>query len=139
MKQQYDAQLIEELHRLMAEELEAFLRYFQLRYRLDGARKTEEEYFKKALAETLEHAEAIAAHIRSLGHAPRIQINLSMIDGQLGFKEALSESLIFEQEALDAYKEMLPRVKGNASLEKFIRHQIATEGEHVQEITKLLK
>jgi bacterioferritin (cytochrome b1) len=132
--------VVEELNRLMAEELEAFLRYFQLRHRIradEGA--AADKFFEGALHETAEHAEAIAAHIRKLGHTPRMKITVTAGGAPISFREALSEALVFEQQALDAYKDLLPRVKGDAALEKFIREQVATEGEHVQEITTLLK
>ena len=133
-------ELVDELNRLMAEEAEAFLRYFQLRYRLRGTdRLAAESFFDKAMQETLEHATEIAGKIRSLGLTPRLEIKLSLAGGPIKLQEALAESLEFEQQALDAYKDFLPRVEGNPMLEDFIRKQIATETEHVQEITMLLE
>ena len=129
-------EIVEELNHLMAEEVEAFLRYFQLRHRVS---ESETDFFEKAMEETIEHGEAIAKHIRALGHTPKLNIKLSVHGGPLSLKEALGEALIFEQQALDAYKDMLPGVKGDGVLEEFIRKQIATESEHVAEITTLLK
>jgi bacterioferritin (cytochrome b1) len=132
--------VVEELNRLMAEELEAFLRYFQLRHRVRADESGDaDKFFEGALKETAEHAEAIAAHIRKLGHTPHMKITVTAGGGPLSFREALSEALVFEQQALDAYKDLLPRVKGDRDLEEFIRQQVATEGEHVQEIATLLK
>ncbi len=140
MKDPKRNELVEELHRLMAEELEAFLRYFQLRYRLRGIdRLAAESFFDKTMQETLQHAEAIATHIRVLGETPKLSIKLEAGGGPVGLKGALADALIFEQQALDAYKDMLPRVEGDPGLEDFIRKQIATEIEHVQEITMLLE
>jgi bacterioferritin (cytochrome b1) len=134
------AELVDELNRLMAEEAEAFLRYFQLRYRLRGTdRLAAESFFDKAMQETLEHATEIANKIRSLGQIPRLEIKLSLAGGPIRLQEALAEALEFEQQALDAYKEFLPRVEGDPMLEDFIRKQIAVETEHVQEITMLLE
>lgn len=134
------AELVDELNHLMAEEAEAFLRYFQLRYRLRGTdRLMAESFFDKAMQETLDHATEIAGKIRSLGHTPRLEIQLSLAGGPVKLQEALAESLEFEQQALDAYKDFLPRVEGDPMLEDFIRKQIATETEHVQEITMLLE
>jgi bacterioferritin (cytochrome b1) len=132
-------ELVEELNHLMAEEAEAFLRYFQLRYRLRGTdRLAAESFFDKAMQETLDHATEIAGKIRSLGHTPKLEIKLSLGGGPVKLQEALAESLEFEQQALDAYKEFLPHVTGDAMLEDFIRKQVATETEHVQEITMLM-
>ena len=134
------ADLVEELNRLMAEEAEACLRYFQIRFRLRGIdRETAEPFFASGLRETLEHAEAIANQIRALGHIPRLQINLSLGGGPISLDEALAEALDVEQQALDAYKEFLPRVTGDPVLETFIRNQIELETEHVQEIVNAVR
>lgn len=133
-------ELVDELNRLMAEEAEASLRYFQLRFRLRGAdRQAAERFFEDALKETLEHAEAIARQIRSLGHVPKLHINLSLHGGPMRFEDALAEALDVEQQALDAYKDFLPRVLGDAVLEAFIRKQITVETEHVQEVLEIVR
>jgi len=134
------AEVVEELNRLMAEEAEAFLRYFHLRYRLRGTeRLAAEPFFDTALRETLEHAEAIAKKIRALGETPQLEIRLSLGGGRLRLQEALAEALEFERQALEAYMEFLPRVVGDPLLEDFIRQQIAVETEHVQDIAMLLE
>jgi bacterioferritin len=134
------AEIVEDLNRLMAEEAEAYLRYFQMRFRLRGIdRLAAEKFFEESLKETMEHAEAIAKQIRSLGHMPKLNINLSLSGGPVSLEEALAEALDVEQQALDAYHEFLPRVTGDPVLEDFIRKQIAVETEHVQEIKQLLE
>lgn len=134
------AEVVEELNRLMAEEAEACLRYFQMRFRLRGkGRLAAEKFFEDALKETLEHADAIAKHIRSLGHIPTLHIDLSLSGGPMRPEEALAEALEVEQQALDAYKDFLPRVTGDSALEDFIRKQIAVETEHVQEILDIVR
>jgi bacterioferritin (cytochrome b1) len=131
--------VVEELNRLMAEEIEAGLRYFQIRYRLKGVdRLAAETFFNKAMEETMDHAEQIAGKIRALGHVPKLSVNLTVGGGAIGLEEALAEVLEVEQQALDAYKDILPSVKGDPLLEDFIRKQIGIETEHVQEIATLL-
>jgi bacterioferritin (cytochrome b1) len=132
--------IVDELNRLMAEEAEACLRYFQLRYRLRGIdRQAAEEFFENGVKETMEHAEAIANQIRALGHIPRLRIELSLGGGPIRFQDALAEALDVEQQALDAYKDFLPRVVGHPVLEDFIRRQIDIETEHVQEIVNTVR
>lgn len=71
-------EIVDELNRLMAEEAEACLLYFEIRFGLRGIdRQAAEAFFASGLKETLEHAEAIANQIRALGHIPRLNINLS--------------------------------------------------------------
>lgn len=133
-------EIVDELNRLMAEEVEAFLRYFQLRYRLRGADLLiADQFIKAAIEETQEHAAKIAAKIRVLGHTPKLNVKLTLDGGPVVLQEALAEALEFEHQALDAYKEFLPRVEGDPLLEDFIREQIAVETEHVQEISLLLE
>lgn len=127
--------IIEDLNRLMAEEAEACLRYFQMRFRLrDKDYAVAERFFEDAIKETMDHANSIAQQIRSLGHIPTLRINLSLGGGSMRLEAALAEALDVEQQALDAYKEFLPRVAGDPVLEEFIRKQVEVETEHVQEI-----
>lgn len=124
----------------MAEEAEACLRYFQIRFRLRGIdRQAAESFFQNGVKETFEHAEAIANQIRALGHIPRLHINLSLSGGPMRLEDALAEALDLEQQALDAYKDFLPRVTGDPVLEEFIRRQIELETEHVQEIVEAMR
>src|SRR5262245_5948272 len=123
----------------MAEEAEAFLRYFQMRFRLRGkGRRSAEKIFEEALKETLQHAEALAKRIQRLGHVPTLHIRLSLGGEPVGSEEALAEALDIEQQALDAYREFLPRVVGDPALEEFIRRQIAIETDHVDEIREVI-
>lgn len=133
-------EIVDELNRLMAEEVEAYLRYFQLRYRLRGTDLLiADKFIKSAMDETQEHATEIATKIRILGHTPKLAIKLALAGGPLTLQEALAEALEFERQALDAYREFLPHVAGDPILEDFIRKQISVETEHVQEIAMFLE
>jgi len=130
-------EVVEELNRLMAEEVEACLRYFQIRFRLRGIdRETAATFFNDGLRETLEHADAIAHQIRAMGHVPSLHVNLSLTGSPMSLADALAEVLEVEQQALDAYQEVLPRVADQPDLEDFIRRQIEVETGRVQEIVE---
>src|SRR5687768_16263228 len=119
----------------MAEEIEACLRYFQMRFRLRGNDfDAAARFFDEAIKETLDHASAIAQQIYSLDHIPTLRVNLSLGGTPMRLEVALTEALDVEQQALDAYKDFLPRVAGDPVLEDFIRKQVEIESEHVQEI-----
>jgi bacterioferritin (cytochrome b1) len=134
------AELVNDLNRLMAEEIEAFLRYFQMRFRLRGrGRRPAEKFFDGALKETLEHAEALAKQIQSLGHVPTLRVDLAVGGEPIPAEEALAESIDVEQQALDAYQEFLTRVIGDPVLEPFARKQIEVETAHVREIRDALR
>jgi bacterioferritin (cytochrome b1) len=132
--------VVKDLNRLMAEETEAFLRYFQMRFRVQGrGRRAAEKFFAEALRETLEHAEALAQQIQSLGHVPILHLDLALDGDRIGAEEALAEAIEIEQQALDAYKEFLPQVAGDPVLEEFIRNQIEVERAHLEELHKVLR
>jgi bacterioferritin (cytochrome b1) len=132
--------VIDDLNRLMAEETEACLRYFQIRFRLRGEDyAAAAQFFEEAIKETMEHADAIAQQIRSLGEIPILRINLSLGGDPMRLEAALAEALDVEQQALDAYKELLPRVTGDPTLEVFIRRQVEVETEHVQGIREFME
>ena len=133
-------EVVSDLNRLMAEEIEAFLRYFQMRFRLRGPGRNEAAaFFAESLKETLEHAESLAEQIRALGHVPTLQSHLSLDGDVMRPDEALAEAIDVEQQALDAYTEFLPRVMGDPVLEGFIRKQIEVESEHVQSIRDTIR
>jgi bacterioferritin (cytochrome b1) len=132
--------LVDDLNRLMAEEVEAFLRYFQMRFRIRGnGQDAAQKLFDDALKETLEHAEALGQRIRSLGHGPTLRVDLSLGHDAIRPGDALAEVLEIEQQALDAYKEFLPRAEHDPALAAFIRNQIEIETNHVEEIQQVIR
>ena len=133
-------ELVEELNRLMAEETEACLRYFQMRFRLrEKDFAAAQAFFEDAIKETMDHATTIAEQIRSLGHIPTLRVKLSLGGSTIRLEDALAEALDVEQQALEAYKDLLPRVAGDPILEPFIQRQVETETEHVEEIRAFIR
>lgn len=131
--------VIQELNRLFAEEVEAALRYLHL---LHAVRGTDHllvgPVLKQGFRETVEHAEVIARKIRALGAVPQLSLEISLPPETMDAQEALQTALTFEEAALEAYQDTLRKVEGDIALEEFIRSQIATESEHVNELKQLL-
>lgn len=133
------ADLVQELNRLFAEEVEAALRYLHLSHAVRGINHLlVGPLLKRGFQETIEHAEVIAHKIRELGAVPRLEVNLSLQPQALDAKEVLELALTFEEAALEAYQDTLRRVEGDIPLEEFIRSQIVVESEHVAELKQLL-
>ncbi len=132
-------EVIADLNRLFAEEVEAAIRYLHLRNAVRGIeRLTVDPILKEGFAETIQHAEIIARKIRSLGHVPKLDIQVSCEDTPLTGQEAIRQALTVEEAALEAYHDVLGHVEGDVSLEEFVRAQIAIESEHVAELRELL-
>ncbi len=132
-------EVVAELNRLFAEEVEASLRYLHLSHAVRGIdHLVVGPVLTKAFQETVEHAEVIAHKIRALGAVPSLNVNLALGPESVDARQALELALTFEEAALEAYQDALRRVEGNVPLEEFIRSQIVVESEHVAELRQLL-
>lgn len=131
--------VLQELNRLFAEEIEASLRYLHLSHAVRGLdRLVVEPVLRRGYEETVEHAGLIARKIRSLGAVPALEINTELPPEPLDGRQALELALTFEEAALEGYQDFLRRVEGDVALEEFARSQIALESEHVAELRQLL-
>lgn len=132
-------QIVTELNRIFAEEVEAATRYLHLANAVRGMdRLLVERVLKDGFEETIQHANVIAQKIRSLGVVPRLDIRVVCPAEPLSGREALAQALTFEQAALECYQDLLRRVEGDVPLEEFVRSQIAVESAHVAQLKELL-
>src|SRR5262245_16303289 len=132
-------EIVNELNRVFAEEIEAATRYLHLAAAVRGLdRLLIEKVLKDGVEETIQHAEIIARKIRALGHVPRLEIKVSCPAEPLTAREALRQAVTFEEAALEAYQDLLRKVDGDVALEEFVRGQIAVESEHVAQLRELL-
>jgi bacterioferritin len=132
-------EIVNELNRVFAEEIEAATRYLHLSAAVRGIdRLLVEKVLKEGVQETIEHAEIIARKIRALGHVPRLEIRVSCPAEPLTAREALRQAVTFEEAALECYQDLLRKVDGDVALEEFVRGQIAVESEHVAQLRELL-
>ncbi len=131
--------IVQELDRLFAEEVEAALRYLHLQNAVRGLdRLLVCPVLQKGFQETVEHAEVIARKIRTLGGVPSMNVALTLEPISVDGRQALEMALTFEEAALEAYQDSLRRVEGDIAIEDFIRQQIVIESEHVAELKQLL-
>ncbi|OUU26300.1 MAG: hypothetical protein CBC13_00495 [Planctomycetia bacterium TMED53] len=129
------------LNELLAEEMEASIRYLHLSTLVQGIdRLVIQKVLKENHEETIEHAQQVSEKIIQVGGVPQPKINLELTGDKCTGIEALQTALLFEQAALDAYKDFLDTVEGSGDviLEEFARQQVAIESEHVSELQMLL-
>ena len=132
-------EVVHELNRIFAEEVEAALRYLHLASAVRGIdRLIVDGVLKEGFQETIQHAEVIARKIRALGHVPSLKVNVACGPERVTAREALQTAVTVEEAALEGYQDMLARVEGDVPLEEFIRSQIAVESEHVAQLKELL-
>jgi bacterioferritin len=132
-------EVVQELNRLFAEEVEAALRYLHLSHAVRGINHLViGPLLTKGFQETIQHAEVIAHKIRALGAVPSLSVDISLEPQSVDAREALELALTVEEAALEAYQDTLRRVEGDVPIEEFIRSQIVVESEHVAELRQLL-
>lgn len=137
---QANADTIRQLNELFAEEIEAALRYLHLAVTIKGldrllVRKT----LLEGMEETIDHAQTIANKIVQLGGYPSLDLNVTLPAEKTSGADAIRTALAFEQAALDGYKELLERLDDDDEIADFVRDQVATESEHVAELSLLLE
>jgi bacterioferritin (cytochrome b1) len=135
-------ELIDELNRLLAEEVEASLRYLHLKGCLERGHARVLAILDETFRETIEHAEILGEKIRSLGGLPSLEIRLSCPPRKVTPADALHDALTVEEAALEAYQDLYDRVRENgkpAEILLFLKEQVEVETEHVEELRKILK
>ncbi len=132
-------EVLQELHRIFAEEIEAAIRYLHLANAVRGVeRLVVEPKLQEGFRSTIEHAQIIARKIRELGAVPKLELSLSLPPDSIGARAAFELALTFEEAALEAYQDLLKKVAGDVALEEFVRSQITIECEHIAELKQLL-
>lgn len=132
-------EIVQELNRIFAEEIEAATRYLHLASCVKGMdRLLVQDVLREGVRETIQHAEVIAQKIRSLGAVPRLDINVSCPPEPMSARDALRQALTFEEAALECYQDLLRKVDGDVALEEFVRSQIAEESEHIAQLRDFL-
>ncbi len=135
-------ELVEELNRLLAEEVEASLRYLNLSVALEPQDQEMLDLMQEAFEETVEHAQILGKKIRDVGGRPRMDVHLHCTGETVSHADALQEVLTFEEAALDGYRELLDRVTradGDADMIAFLRKQVEIETEHVEEFRRMVE
>ncbi|MFQ5655365.1 MAG: ferritin-like domain-containing protein [Planctomycetota bacterium] len=132
------------LNELFAEEIEAGIRYLLLAVTVRGLERiTVQSILLDNMKETLDHAQQVAEKILQLGGNPSLDLRLSLPPEKPTGVDAVRTALIFEQAALDAYRELLEKVSRDGDddvvLEEFLRAQVALESEHVAGLELLLE
>ena len=98
------------------------------------------DFFRSQASESLMHAEMAGEHITGLdGHPPLNTVNIEETNKH-NVRDILEESLIHEQDAIDAYYDLLNEIKDKSVyLEEYCRSMIAQEEKDYNEMKKLIK
>ncbi|MDP7033749.1 MAG: ferritin-like domain-containing protein [Planctomycetota bacterium] len=135
-----DAVVIERLNEILAEEVEAAVRYLHLAMSVKGLdRLLVRDTLFEGMQETLQHAQMISERLSHMGANPRIRINIDLESTRISGAEAIQNAVAVEEQALEAYRELLELVENDIALEEFVRDQVSLETQHVADLRLLLE
>jgi bacterioferritin len=98
------------------------------------------DWLNSQAIDNLEHAREAAEMITHLGEHPSLGIGPLLETHKHDIDDILRESLAFELEARDAYRELHDVVEGHSMLLEHFAHQhIVEEENHADEVGKMLR
>jgi bacterioferritin len=132
--------IMECLHKIFQDEMAGIIRYLHYSFMIMGHNRIPiQKWLRDRADESKMHAIAIGEKITSLeGHPPVVttkieETNMHNVD------QLLKESLVFEEQALEHYRDLAKLAQGDIALEDFAREFVRKETEHVDEVRKMLR
>ena len=133
--------VLELLGRIYQSEIAGVNRYLHYSFMIMGYNRIPiQNWFREQAQEAITHATLIGEKITSLGGHPPILSSQVKEGPNHSIKQLLEESLRFEEEAVEMYKELalLSEKEGDIALQEMSRALIKEEVEHTDEIRKML-
>lgn len=131
--------IMEKLDEILEMELSGVVRYLHYSLMVRGPNRIPiVNFFRTQANESFTHATVIGEKITSLGGHPSIKVKPVPESNKHDVLVILRESMEFEKEGLQMYKDLLPMCGDNVALEEMVREFIRTEQEHLEEVNKML-
>ena len=134
-------EVLDLLGRIYQREIAGVNRYLHYSFMIMGYNRIPiQNWFREQAQEAITHATIIGEKITSLGGHPPILSSQVKEGPNHSVKQLLEESLHFEEEAIQLYKELitLAEKQGDIALEETGRSLFKEEVEHADEIRKML-
>jgi bacterioferritin len=128
------------LHKIFQVEMAGIHRYLHYSFMIMGHNRIPiQKWFRDQAMEAQSHAITIGEKITSLGgHPPIVSAGVEETN-QHGVHELLQESLNFELQGLEYYKDLVRLACDDIALEELARDFVRLETEHVDEVRKMLR
>ena len=129
------------LGRIYQSEIAGVHRYLHYSFMITGYHRIPiQNWFREHAQESITHATIIGEKITSLGGHPPITSSQLKEGPNHSIKQLLEESLHFEEEAINLYKELavLGEKYQDVALEELARSFVKEEVEHADEVRKML-
>jgi len=133
--------VLNQLNRILELELAGVIRYTHYSFMVNGfGRIPIVSWLRGQADESMLHAHEAGELITQLDGDPSLQVGdlLTTVTHDTG--KILEESLSHEQEAIDAYQDLLKLVQGRSVLlEEYASRMVADETRHVGDVKKMLR
>ncbi|MCM0604632.1 MAG: bacterioferritin [Xanthomonadaceae bacterium] len=131
--------VLEILNQIFQAEMAGIIRYMHYSFMIMGYHRIPiQAWFRAQANESMAHATIIGEKITSLGgHPPMVAMKIEESDDH-AVNKILEESLEFESETLELYKQLAKSAGKDIALEEMAREFVRTETEHCEEVAKML-
>lgn len=140
-KSYQNKEILELLGKIYSLEIAGVTRYLHYSFMIMGYNRIPiQSWFRANANESMQHAITIGEKITSLGgHPPMVASRVEEMNNH-SIQQLLTESLVFESEALGFYKELVKAAVKieDIALEELARGFVKNETEHGDEVRKML-
>jgi bacterioferritin len=127
------------LNKVLESEISGVVRYLHYALMVVGPNRIPiVKWFHDQANEAYAHASIIGEKITAFGGHPSLRVAGVPETKSHNVLELLKESLQFEAQALEMYKDILNHVGDDVALEELVREMVRKETEHIEEATKML-
>ncbi len=141
MSKNNNKKIIDCLSKIFQAEMAGIVRYLHYSFMIMGHNRIPiQKWFRDQAQESTAHTVAVGEWITSFGgHPPMVSAKVEE-SNKHGVDQILKESLNFEKDTLDLYKELAKVAVecDDMALEEFARGQVLAETNHIQEVQKML-
>jgi bacterioferritin len=128
------------LNKIFQHEMSGILRYLHYSFMIMGHNRIPiQKWFRDQANEAQAHSVIIGEKITSLGGHPPIVSSSVEETNRHGVHELLQESLNFELQGLELYKDLVKLAGDDIALEELARDFVRQETEHMDEVRKMLR
>lgn len=131
---------IEQLDKILEAELSGVVRYLHYSFMIFGPNRIPiTKWFRDQASEGMAHAVLIGEKITAFGGHPSVTVRPVPETNKHNVIDMLKESLTFERETIQLYKDLLPTIVDDVAFEEMIRGLIEQEVAHIEEVEKMCR
>ncbi len=132
-------EVLEKMNAILRAEISGVVRYLHYSFMIFGPNRIPvTNFFRQQANEAMTHAITVGEKITALGGHPTLRVDPVPETNKHGIIDILKESLAYEEDALNLYKELMDLADGDVALEEMARQLVLTETTHIEEVRKMI-